>query len=193
MLSPNVDDRRPMRKPPNKPVIVSMETLVDNNAHTELELQREEARKLAKEKAEYLKEQEERLAEEILKQRADQCRKELEIQHICESSEELAKLENAIRIAYVNKERAAQLQEARLFQAMEEDREYLTQYEMDRQLRAAELEDQMREAEKIQRSLEHKQVIHLQIEEKEVRLSKYILLNPHGFYRSEIVTSIFLM
>jgi hypothetical protein len=51
------------------------------------------------------------LAKELQRQRVDRERKHKEVQKICEESDELRELKEKIRLAYLNKERAAQLVE----------------------------------------------------------------------------------
>jgi len=52
------------------------------------------------------------LAKELQRQRVERERKCKEIQKICEESDELRELKEKIRLAYLNKERAAQLVES---------------------------------------------------------------------------------
>jgi hypothetical protein len=54
------------------------------------------------------------LAKELHRQKVERERNRAEIEKICEESEELRELKEKIRIAYVNKERAAQLAEQQL-------------------------------------------------------------------------------
>jgi len=54
------------------------------------------------------------LAKELHRQKVEKERSRKEIEKICEESEELRELKERIRIAYVNKERAAQLAEQQL-------------------------------------------------------------------------------
>mmetsp|Transcript_2549 Transcript_2549/g.5457 ORF Transcript_2549/g.5457 Transcript_2549/m.5457 type:complete len:491 (-) Transcript_2549:107-1579(-) len=62
------------------------------------------------------------LANEIDKDTADDERRKREIQKICEDSPELRELEGVLRIAYLNKERAAQLDEKILMANREQER-----------------------------------------------------------------------
>ena len=59
-----------------------------------------------------------------------------EIQRICESSEELKELERNIKIAYVNKERAAQYQESLLIKEIDQAREEIIEQHMEEQRKA---------------------------------------------------------
>lgn len=63
------------------------------------------------------------IAVELQKQRAAKTRHEIEVQRICEESEELKALEQSLKVAYVNKERAAQHEENQLLLRMEQDKE----------------------------------------------------------------------
>lgn len=76
-----------------------------------------------------------RLAEKISNEKRERKRMELEIQRICETSEELKELESSLKIAYVNKERAVQQQERILINNLEQARnhEIDKQMEFDRQ------------------------------------------------------------
>ena len=56
------------------------------------------------------------------KQKVEQEAREIEIQRVCDSSSELKELERRLKIAYVNKERKAQHQEALLLRKLENDR-----------------------------------------------------------------------
>ena len=51
------------------------------------------------------------LAKELQRQKVDRERKRREIEKICEESDELKELQEKIRLAYLNKERSAQLAE----------------------------------------------------------------------------------
>ena len=84
----------------------------------------------------YTQVQNQRFAEQISHRNKERQKMELEIQRICETSEELKELERNLRIAYVNKERAAQHQEAILLKKLEQAREYAIDERMeeDRQL-----------------------------------------------------------
>ena len=70
-----------------------------------------------------ISQQNSRLATEISLRNAEEERMEREIQRMCETSEELKELEKKLNIAYVNKERAAQHQEAALLNKLEDARE----------------------------------------------------------------------
>lgn len=77
------------------------------------------------------KEMEQRNAMELQKQKLEAEKKEREIRRICESSEELNELERKLRTAYVDKERAAQHQEAMLIRKLENDREQAIEERME--------------------------------------------------------------
>ena len=62
------------------------------------------------------------LATELDRDAAEQERKRREIQRICEESPELKELEKALKIAYLNKERAAQYEEKILLASREQER-----------------------------------------------------------------------
>ena len=71
------------------------------------------------------------MAMEMHKQKTEEEKRELEMQRICETSEELKELERKIKTAYVNKERAAQHQEAMLLRKLENDREQAIEEKME--------------------------------------------------------------
>jgi hypothetical protein len=56
-----------------------------------------------------LQEQNSRLAEELQRRRAETARSSMEVQRICAESEELKELEQRLKLAYLNKERSAQV------------------------------------------------------------------------------------
>jgi hypothetical protein len=123
------------------------------------EMSRQEAiRKIEQEKEEARKQQE----------ALERDRLERDIQRICETSEELKKLEKILKIAYVNKERAAQHQESLLLKHIEEAREELMDDEMEKNRKNL----IKQEEEKIQRRREtlvsQKHVLQQQMKESEV-------------------------
>ena len=85
--------------------------------------QREEEEKAALEEARKAREREEAEAEAMavaaLKAKQDREQEELQIQRILETSDELRELEKTLQVAYMNKERAAQLEEQALLQQVE--------------------------------------------------------------------------
>jgi len=105
------------------------------NAESPIDLEEEKRRNLElKRKEDALKKAEDERAE---KEKMDQALEreilEMEIQRICESSEELRELERNINIAYVNKERAAQHQESLLIKKVESAREQFIEKEMEKE------------------------------------------------------------
>ncbi|CAN0391805.1 unnamed protein product [Ectocarpus sp. 12 AP-2014] len=72
---------------------------------------------------ERMSQQNQSIAEELQKRRAAKTREEVEIQRICQESEELKALEQRLKVAYVNKERAAQYEENRFQRQVENDKE----------------------------------------------------------------------
>ena len=121
------------------------ESMVDQAREANLmarKVAEEQQRKLLLEKQETRrrelasKELERRLVTELYNQKTEQEKREREIQRICETSEELKGLERQLKIAYVNKERAAQHQESMLLRKLENDREQAIEEKMeyDRQL-----------------------------------------------------------
>jgi hypothetical protein len=104
--------------------------------------------------------QNEALANQMDKETADEERRAREIQRLCEEAPELRDLERALKIAYMNKDRAAQhqekillaTQEANRIQAMEDEMEFGRQkaIEADAEKLAARKELYMRQREVLQ-------------------------------------------
>ena len=130
----------------------------------------EEQRRLLMEKQENRqrdlasKEMERRMVMEMHKQKTEQEAREAEMQRIIETSDELKELEHKIKTAYVNKERAAQHQEAMLLRHLENNRnqEIEEKMEYDRQLdiqRQEERELQRRQHRTCQKEVLQKQML----------------------------------
>jgi len=111
---------------------------------------------------------------EILKQKSEREMLELEIQRICESSEEIRELERQIKLAYVNKERAAQQQELSLIRKVESARNHVIDEEMERRRRHMIKTEEEKELYRRNKLFEQKSVLQDQMKEKAVRF--YILL-----------------
>ncbi len=73
------------------------------------------------------------LAQELSQQNKEDKRMQQEIQRILESSDELKQLESKLKIAYVNKERAAQHQESLLLKSIELAGEKAVEADMERE------------------------------------------------------------
>lgn len=119
-------------------------------------------------------EQNSKLATEISLRNAENERMEREIQRMCDTSEELKELERKLNIAYVNKERAAQHQEALLLKSLEQAREMAIddQMEYERQLyikKEMDKEDGRREKMMEQKSVLQKQILDRQVLAVEAR------------------------
>ena len=155
------------------------ESMVDQARESNLQQRKaaeEQQRKLLVEKQENrqremaAKELERRMAEELHRQKNEQDKRTRELQRICETSEELKELERRIKIAYINKERAAQHQEALLLRKLENDREQAIEekMEIDRQ---EDIRRQVeRENERRQSLIAQKKVLQRQMLEMEVSL-----------------------
>ncbi|KAL3787823.1 hypothetical protein ACHAW5_003575 [Stephanodiscus triporus] len=118
------------------------------------------------------KELDHRIVVEIHRQRTEQEKNEREMQRICDTSEELKELEHKLKIAYVNKERAAQHQEALLIRKLENDREQAIEEKMDydRQLDIQRQEE--RENHHRKNLIAQKEVLQKQMLEKEAQKEK---------------------
>jgi hypothetical protein len=135
----------------------------------------EQQRKLLIEKQEKrqrelaMKEMERHMAEEIHRQKTEQEKRERELQRICETSEELKDLERQLKIAYINKERASQHQEALLLRKLENDREQEIEEKMEYD-RQQEIHRQVdRENKRRQSLIAQKKVLQKQMLDMEVR------------------------
>ena len=95
------------------------------------ERERVEDERREDEKRRLVTEQNERIAEEIKRNNIEKDGIEREVQRICENSEELKELDRNLKIAYVNKERASQHQEAALIRALEDGREHKIEEKME--------------------------------------------------------------
>jgi len=110
------------------------------------------------------------LASELEKDVADEERRKRDIQKICEESPELKELEKMLRIAYLNKERAAQYEEKILLATREQERIQAMEDQMEyERLKAIHSESSKEEAKK---SLYKNQrvVLQKQIDEKNLQL-----------------------
>lgn len=110
------------------------------------------------------------LATELDKQKAEEERRLREIQRICENSPELRELEQALKIAYLNKERKVQVEEKILLATREQERIQAIedQIEYDR-LRAIQSE---KEAMTMKRDsyTQQRQILQQQIDERKLQL-----------------------
>ena len=97
------------------------------NMHRQAEKTAEEERR----KDLFVREKTELFEKEQEKKARERERIEREIQRICDTSEELKELERNLKIAYVNKERAAQHQESLLIKTLESAREQATEEKME--------------------------------------------------------------
>lgn len=112
------------------------------------------------------------LATELQKDAADDERKRREVQKICEEAPELRELERMLKIAYLNKERAAQHEEKIVLAMKEQERIQVIEDEMEaervRSLRAETTKDRERKAQYQQQ----RAVLQQQIEERKLRLAE---------------------
>lgn len=124
-------------------------------------------------------EQNRHLAEKISQQNKERLKVELEIQRICETSEELKELERNLKIAYVNKERAAQYQEQILLKKLDQARDQAIDEKMeyDRQMdikRDAEKKELRREQLSKQKDVLQTQMLENKVRHLIVRSSCYL-------------------
>jgi hypothetical protein len=152
----------------------------------------EQQRKLLSEKQENRqremarKEMERRMAQEIRRQKTEQDKRARELQRICDTSEELKDLERQLKIAYINKERAAQHQETLLLKKLENDREQAIEEKMEYD-RQEEIRRQVeRENERRERLIAQKAVLQKQMLEMEV--SGIVLRRQHSLLNDPLLT-----
>lgn len=112
----------------------------------------------------YIKDQTKLFQDDQNRLRLQQQKEKLDIERICESSEELKELERNIKLAYVNKARAEQYYESQCLQEQEEAREHAIEekVEFDRLAsvkRELEKEERRREILKEQKRLLQKQMV----------------------------------
>lgn len=127
----------------------------------------EKRKELSRQEAIRIKDQEE---EEARKQqeKLERDRIEREIQRICETSEELKKLERILQVAYVNKERAAQHQEALLLKHVEVAREEMMDEEMEKNRKNLILKEEAKNRLRRENLVSQKHVLQQQMKENEV-------------------------
>ena len=134
------------------------------------EIQREKRKQLEIRRRENALRQAENERKEQIQKAEDMEKKRLEreIQLICESSDELKELERTIKTAYVNKERAAQHQEAFLMKKIDSVRNEAIEAEMEK--KRQEVIRREEEKEIARRSLlsQQKHVLQEQMKEREV-------------------------
>jgi len=120
-----------------------------------------------------LKHAEENIIEKEKKQRDMEREKlEREIQRICESSEELRELERTIKIAYVNKERAAQHQETLLLKKVDSFREQIIEEEMEQKRQELIRIEEEKEIARRQKLVSQKCGLQGQMKEREIQLEQ---------------------
>ncbi|KAJ3329704.1 hypothetical protein HDU76_007345 [Blyttiomyces sp. JEL0837] len=109
------------------------------------------------------------LVEEIERRQNEQAREENLRRSIRENSVELRELEKKLNYAYMNKERALQIQEKRLTLQKEKSAEAERISEMNRQLEILRLKEMEQEQAKYERSLAYKEALQTQLSEHETR------------------------
>ena len=119
----------------------------------------------------YIKDQTELFQEEQSRSRLQQEKETLDIERICESSEELKELERNIKIAYVNKARAEQYCESQCLQESEEAREHAIEEKMEFDRIAAAKRELEKEENRREILKEQKWQLQQQMAENEVTLS----------------------
>ncbi len=142
----------------------SVESRVDTETEKRPELERKRNEDAIK------KSNAEEAEKERLQKSVERERLEREIQRICDSSEELRELERNIKVAYINKERAAQHQESALIKNIENIREQMIEEEMERRRQdLIKIEDE-KDKDRRKKLVAQKTVLQEQMREHEVRL-----------------------
>lgn len=135
---------------------------IENEKRRQLELKRKEdaAKNAEVEKVDVVQQQKDLERERL----------EREIQRICDSSEELRELERNIKIAYVNKERAAQHQESMLINNIENQRTQMIEEEMERRRQNLIRIEKDKDKTRREMMVAQKAVLQDQMREHEVRM-----------------------
>jgi hypothetical protein len=112
------------------------------------------------------------LAEELDREAAEQQRREREIQRICDEAPELKDLEKQLKIAYLNKERAAQNEERVLLSQKEQERIQAIEDQMEFDRQMALKNDGDKKGAKKEMYDDQRRVLQKQIREKEELLAE---------------------
>ena len=107
------------------------------------------------------------IASELNREASIEERRALEIQRICESSEELKELEHNLKIAYLNKDRAAQYDEKMYRSGREQDRIDEMEDQMERDRRRAVRAEGEKEGARKAKFTEQRCILQRQMREKE--------------------------
>ncbi|XP_069480992.1 meiosis-specific nuclear structural protein 1 [Ambystoma mexicanum] len=137
-------------------------------------------------------EQEERMAKEIAKLNHEKLKDEKLRQQVRESSLELRELENKLKSAYLNRERAAQVAEKEVlkYEQMKRDSEYFRRMK-EEQERAIEEENSMGSKRNVEK-LNYQRDLEMQLEEKErMRQEAYKVFLKEKLLIDEIVRKIY--
>ena len=111
------------------------------------------------------------LASELDRETAEQERKRREIQRICDESPELRELEKALKIAYLNKERAAQFEEKLLLASREQERIQAIEEQMEYDRLNAIRAENSKQGKKDAMYEDQRKVLQHQIREKQAELA----------------------
>lgn len=141
--------------------------LCDTELTFEEKFKDSEAQRRMKER---LLKQNEAMASALDREIAEEERKAREVQRICEEAPELKELEKALKIAYLNKELAAQQQERVLLQSLEKERMQAIEDKMEFDRQMALKSDDDKSGAKRKMYEDQRQVLLAQIAEKEAAL-----------------------
>eukprot|EP01039_Chlorochromonas_danica_P008487 gene8487-9354_t len=112
------------------------------------------------------------LSNELEKDTADEERKRREIQKICEESPELRDLERMLKIAYLNKERAAQYEEKIAMAMKEQERIQAIEDAMEAERIHSVRQESLKDREKRLQFAQQRALLQEQINEKKLRLQE---------------------
>ncbi|KAJ1556102.1 mannosyl-oligosaccharide alpha-1,2-mannosidase, partial [Cladochytrium tenue] len=140
--------------------------LREDEAAAQMALIESERQKQARE---LQRQEEERIVQEMEHRRAQQLKEEKLRQSIRENSEELRELEKKLNYAYMNKERAVQVQERQLLLLQEKAAEAERIREMNQNLEAQLQRETEKEQARHERSLEYRDALQTQLADSEVR------------------------
>lgn len=123
--------------------------------------------------------QNEFLANEMDRETADEERRAREIQRICEDAPELKELERALKVAYMNKDRAAQHREKLLIQARDNEQIAAIEDQMEYERQRAIAADAEKIAKRKELFVEQRAVLQMQIKEREEMMKEAQLQAEH--------------
>ncbi|CAM9181362.1 unnamed protein product [Chrysoparadoxa australica] len=134
---------------------------------TELEMDRMLETQAAEARRKHLvQEQNSRLSDELQRRKADKMRREIEIQRICSQNNDLQKLEEKLKVAYLNKERAVQCSEQQLARLVDQDMEQALDDKMEHARQMAIKAEYEKQSNRRGMASEQRAMLQMQMEER---------------------------